>query len=100
MNEAWLKFIEMWESEVTVLLCLNQKIYCARKKKKRLQIENIRNDPSEIILICWFGAQETCIFIMNVENNGVAFFPRNHGTYSIFHAPVMNRKFKRTAFLK
>ncbi len=25
------------------------------------------HDPSEIILICWFGAQETFI-ILNVEN--------------------------------
>ncbi len=25
--------------------------------------------PSEIILICWLGAQETFIVIINVENN-------------------------------
>ncbi len=28
---------------------------------------SVSHDPSEIILICWFGAQET-FFIINVEN--------------------------------
>jgi len=26
------------------------------------------HDPSEIILICWFAAQETCLIIINVES--------------------------------
>ncbi len=29
---------------------------------------SVSRDPSEIILICWFGAQETFIIIINVEN--------------------------------
>ncbi len=28
--------------------------------------------PSEIILICWFGAQETYLIIINVENDCAA----------------------------
>ncbi len=28
---------------------------------------SVSRDPSEIILICWFAAQETFIFIINVE---------------------------------
>jgi len=27
------------------------------------------HDPSEIILICWFDAQETFLIIINVENS-------------------------------
>ncbi len=33
---------------------------------------SVSHDPSEIILICWFGAQETFIIIINVENSGAA----------------------------
>ncbi len=29
---------------------------------------SVSHDPSEIILICWFGAQETFLIITNVEN--------------------------------
>ncbi len=29
--------------------------------------ESLSHDPSEIILICWYGEQETFIFINNVE---------------------------------
>jgi len=32
----------------------------------------VSHDPSEIILICWFGAQETVLFIINVENSCAA----------------------------
>ncbi len=28
---------------------------------------HMSHDPSEIILICWYGEQETFIFINNVE---------------------------------
>ncbi len=31
----------------------------------------VSHDPSEIILICWFAAQETFLDIINVENNCV-----------------------------
>ncbi len=30
------------------------------------------HDPSEIILICWFGAQEAFLIIINVENSCAA----------------------------
>jgi len=33
---------------------------------------SVSHDPSEIILICWFGAEETFL-IINVENNCAAF---------------------------
>ncbi len=29
---------------------------------------SVSHDPSEIILICWFAAQETFLIIFNVEN--------------------------------
>ncbi len=29
---------------------------------------SVSHDPSEIILICWFAAQETFLIILNVEN--------------------------------
>ncbi len=35
---------------------------------------SVSHDPSEIILIGWFAAQETFIFIMNVENSCATFF--------------------------
>ncbi len=28
---------------------------------------SVSHDPSEIILICWFAAQETFLIIINVE---------------------------------
>ncbi len=33
---------------------------------------SVSHDPSEIILICWFAAQETNYCIINVENSCVA----------------------------
>ncbi len=30
---------------------------------------NLSHDPSELILICWFGVQETFLIIINVENS-------------------------------
>jgi len=29
----------------------------------------VSHDPSEIILICWFAAQETFLIIINVKNS-------------------------------
>jgi len=51
---------------------------------------SVSHDPSKIILKWWFDAQETFMFIINVENS---FF-----TFS-FQDSLMNRKFKRTAFI-
>ncbi len=33
---------------------------------------SVSHDPSEIILICWFAAQETFLIIINVENGCAA----------------------------
>jgi len=37
-------------------------------------LQNIikKHDPSELFLIWWFGAQETFLIIINVENSCVA----------------------------
>ncbi len=37
-----------------------------------LLLSLVSHDPSEIILICWFGAQETFTIIVNVENSYAA----------------------------
>ncbi len=55
-------------------------------------ITPVSHDPSEIILICWFDAHETCI-IINVEK-GCASFP-----FYFFQDSLINKKFKRTAFI-
>ncbi len=46
------------------------------------------HDPSEIILICWFGAQETFLIIINVDK----FFV---DLWHIFQVSLMNRKLKK-----
>ncbi len=33
---------------------------------------SVSHDPSEIILICWFAAQKTFLFIISVENSCAA----------------------------
>ncbi len=50
---------------------------------------------SEIILICWFAAQETFLITVNVENTCLIFLWK---MWSFFLDNLMNRKFKRTAF--
>ncbi len=35
---------------------------------------SVSHDPSEIILICWFAAQETFIIIINVESCSALYF--------------------------
>ncbi len=32
-------------------------------------LQSVAHDPSEILLICWFGAQESFLIIKNVENS-------------------------------
>ncbi len=34
------------------------------------------HDPPEIILICWFAAQETCIIIINAESAAFLFLKK------------------------
>ncbi len=50
---------------------------------------SVSHDPSEIILICWFGAQDTFSIIINVWNS----FHFYGNIYVLF--PLMNRTFKR-----
>ncbi len=35
---------------------------------------SVSHDHSEIILICWFDAQETFLIIINVENCAASYF--------------------------
>ncbi len=51
---------------------------------------------SEIIIICWFAAQETFLMIINVKNINIFV---ETVTHFIFQDSQMNRKFKRTAFI-
>ncbi len=44
---------------------------------------------SEIILICWFAAQETFMIIINVENSYI--FVVFSGTFDQFNASLMNK---------
>jgi len=55
----------------------------------------VSHDPSEITLICGFAAQETLNinFIINVENSYVIIILKKN------QDSLMNRKFKRTAFI-
>jgi len=54
----------------------------------------VSHGPSEITLMCGFAAQETLNIniIINVENNYVIIIKKNQDS-------LMNRKFKRTAFI-
>ncbi len=55
---------------------------------------SVSHDPSEIILICWFGAYGTSLIIISVEN-GCAdeYFYGNHDTF-------LSGKFKKTTWNK
>ncbi len=53
---------------------------------------SVSYDRLEIILICWFTAQETCI-IINYKNSCDAVCDK------FIQDSLMNRKLKRTAFI-
>jgi len=54
----------------------------------------VSHDPSEILLICWFGAQETfIIIIINAENSRAAYY------FEMVEHILMNGKFKRTSYI-
>jgi len=53
---------------------------------------SVSHDPSEITL-WWFNAQETFLIMINVENSCAA------SCFCWNHDSMMNRKFKRTAFI-
>ncbi len=48
-----------------------------------LLLSSVSHDPSEIILICWFAAQETSI-IKNIETYAAYYFCGNHFYVSYF----------------
>ncbi len=56
-------------------------------------ITSVSHDPSEIIPICWFAAQETFL-IINVKNSCAASYFRD-----AFFLNSLIRKFKITAFI-
>ncbi len=53
---------------------------------------------SEIILICWFAAQETFLIIINVENSCAAEYSR--GSMMKLKFQAFHIKFKRTEFIQ
>ncbi len=58
----------------------------------------ICHDPSEIILKCWFAAQETFLIIINVKNICAAYyFCANHNTFTLGF--VNEEKVKKIAFM-
>jgi len=49
---------------------------------------SVSHDPSEIILICWFAAQETFLIIISVENsqNHTCRIQSSLCVYRLYHA--------------
>ncbi len=58
-------------------------------------ITPVSHNSSEIILICWFVAQEAVLIIINAENSSAAEYET---VIHFLQDSLMNRKFKRTAF--
>ncbi len=57
---------------------------------------SVSHDPLEIMIqICWFGAEETLLFML--KHLCCLIFLWNHDTF--FLDSLMNRKVKRTAFI-
>ncbi len=54
---------------------------------------SVSHDPSEIILICWFGAQETIIAVINVGGWGVVIlgFLMNRKSKNKYNYLFLNR---------
>jgi len=55
-------------------LYLNRFIPLIKAEFSASLLQSSLHDPSEIILICWFAAQETILIIINVENSGLICF--------------------------
>jgi len=53
------------------------------------------HNSSEIILICWFGAQETFLIIINVRNWWAAHLWNSE----LLNQDPLNRKLKKAAFI-
>jgi len=54
---------------------------------------SVSHDPSEIILIWWFDAQETFMIIINDVKK------MKNVKHFVFQDSLMNRKFRRTVFI-
>ncbi len=57
---------------------------------------SVSHDPSEIILICWFAAQETFLIIINVENSCAASYFSLINVFAVtfdqFNASLLNKR--------
>ncbi len=68
----WWKKETLWNITVLniffiyILQC-NRFLWCKAELSASLLQSSVSPDPSEIILICWFAAQETFLIIINVE---------------------------------
>ncbi len=49
-------------------------MWCKAEFSASLLQSSVSHDPSEIILICWFTAQETFLIIIDVENSCAAYY--------------------------
>ncbi len=67
-------------------------LWCKAEFSASLLQSSVSHDPSEIILICWFAAQETFLIINNAENSCAASYSCGNRDTIYFS------KFKRTAF--
>ncbi len=64
------------------MLKFNLFLQCKTEILASLLQSLVSHDPSEIILICWFAAQETFLIIINVENSLVdSYFCGNHDIF-------------------
>ncbi len=62
-------------------------------------ITSVSHDPSEIILICWFAAQEIFLIISKAENSFAASY--FCGNYDIFFSRFINElKFQNSIYFK
>ncbi len=60
---------------------------------------SVLHDPSKIIIICWFAAQETFLIIIIVENSCAAsYFVETVIHFSTLHS-LINRKLKSTMLI-
>ncbi len=75
-------------------------LWCKAEFSSSFLQSSVSHDPSEIIIICWFAAQETFLIIINVENSLILnyYYCGNHNNFFLFFCFLMNRNFQRTAF--
>ncbi len=81
------------------MLKCNLFLWCKAEFSASLLQFSVSHDPSEIILICWFAAQETFLIIINFENSCAATYFLWKLWHFIFQDSSMNRNFKTSAFI-